>query len=114
MTLPGFTAEMSVRPNNDKLARSTLFGSSGVLGVLPIQSLGAAVTPAQFFPWPPPWMKRVACCVADPIDGRPRCSYSYVPLWWSCQVRYNPYACWTCSPGGVFTAGSPGGVLTTG
>lgn len=105
MSVPGFTAEASIGPKTGKHLGGTVFGSSGVFGVLPPQGLGAAVTPAQYFPWPPPWMKRVPCCTADPIDGRPRCTYYYVPIWYQCQVHYNPYACWTCSPGGVFTAG---------
>lgn len=100
--IPGFTAEASLGPTIDKYQGSTVFGSSGAVEVLPMQEFAAAPIPTQDLLWSPPWEKRVPCCVPDQF-GRPRCTYYYVPVWYSCEVFYTPFACWVCHPPVVAT-----------
>jgi hypothetical protein len=89
MTLPGFTAEASLRPAIYKYQGETVFGSSGAVEVLPMQEFTTAPLRTLDLLSPLPWQKQVHCCFRDRY-GRPHCTYSYVPVWYDCDVLYNP------------------------
>jgi hypothetical protein len=95
MNVPGFTAEASLNRTTGKYPGNTLWGSAGVIEISPmLQQFTAGSIENRL--WPPPWVKRVPCCSS--WFGRPICTYYYVPVWYQCDVVYNPYACWICRP----------------
>lgn len=104
MKVPGFTAEVSLGRTIGKYRANTVFGSSPASEVSPMQEFTAGPIAAQSRIWPFPWEKRVPCCVS--FNGRPYCTYYYVPVWYQCEVTYNPYACWVCRPPVFEAAGS--------
>ena len=96
MNVPGFTAEASLSRTMGRYQGNSVFGGSDALQVSPMQEFMAAPMAAQSRSWPLPWEKKVWCCSS--FNGRPYCTYYYVPVWYQCEVIYNPYACWVCRP----------------
>jgi hypothetical protein len=98
MKMPEFTAEASLRPAMGRYYANTVFGGPRGVGVSPTQeSMGASGLTHNAILWPPPWERRVWCCAYD-WAGRPRCNYFYVPVWYDCDVIYNPLPCFICRP----------------
>lgn len=96
MNVPGFTAEASVGRATANFSGNVVYRNSAAVGILPMQEITSALSAGESRLSASPWMKRVPCCVA--LFGRPYCTYSYVPVWYQCDVIYNPYACWICRP----------------
>jgi hypothetical protein len=96
MNVPGFTAEASLGRAPSHFWGNVVSCNSAAVEILPMQEFTSAPTASGSRLWPPPWMKRVPCCIS--LFGRPYCTYSYVPVWYQCDVIYNPYACWICRP----------------
>jgi len=104
MSLPQFTAEMALSEVSQRYRGKRVIRFS-FAGAIPMQEPEPSAALASRF-WPPPFYKRVPCCLPDPLDpGRPRCTYSYLPVWWNCAVLSTPYACWICSPPQIATQG---------
>jgi hypothetical protein len=96
MNVPGFTAEASLRRTMGKYQGNAVFGSSGAIGVLPMQAFTAAHVEMQNL-WRPPFGKKVWCCFN--FLGLPRCTYTYVPIWYACDVLYSDgLPCMYCHP----------------
>lgn len=96
MNMPGFTAEVSLSRTMGKYQSKKAFGHSAEVEALQMQEFGRLSGAEQGLSRLAPWEKRVPCCTL--FDGRPYCSYSYVPVWYDCDVIYTPLPCWICRP----------------
>jgi hypothetical protein len=86
MTIPGFTAEASVT----KIMSKYRVGPNAALST-------QGVTPTFVQPFPFPWLKQTHCCVE--YEGKPQCTYSYVPIWFTCvDISPEGPSCEYCYP----------------
>ena len=96
MNVPGFTAEASLTKTVSKYRNNILLGRVGSNAVLPMRGVSAAPVMENFLGYFP-WEKRVPCCYE--FEGKPYCSYFYVPLWYVCEdINRGGPSCPYCHP----------------
>jgi hypothetical protein len=102
MNTPGFTAEASLTRTMGKYQGNTVFSGSGAIAVLPMQGFTAAPSATQNLVWPPPWGRPVTCSAW--YNGRPYCTTTWAPVWYSCQCVHGSAICRppVLTSGGVF------------
>ena len=91
MTIPRFTAEASLAPARGQYQANRGMDTSWKLGISPMQEVTNASPFSGFHSW-----KRVPCCVD--YFGKPMCTYSWVPSWFTCVALTTNPICYVCYP----------------